>query len=437
MSLIHPKGPTCAVSELDLHALPITQHDILKSQKITKTTNNALTANTQSFDFTFDPTTLYTDLSETELYLEYKVQKPDGTLVKDTDTSAPVNNIGHSLFKSLQLLVNGEKVTANNEDYAIRAMFMDLLGTSKSDKATRMVGCQGWTKDTAGRMDVSGATNLGWVARRKACAAKETHCIVMKPHLNLISQCKLLPSFCELKFIFERSSQAFYMMQSDTETFFINITKAEMSLRQVLVRDEVVTTHNAMVMDLKYGNFNFPVTRTRVTKHTLAGGSQSYSWTQPDTSQIPSRIIIGLVKETACSGTKTENPFNFRSYGVKEVEVKYDDQKFELKTDFDSGMVQRAYYQLFTDTGIMACGLDCDITLEEFKNGYSLFAFDLTPDRAPEDPRINLLKQGKLTISLDFEAPTTHAVSAVICSFFDNNIQLNSDRLPVTDYHMA
>ena len=79
MSLIHPHGPVCAVSELDLHALPITQQDILKSQTTVKTTNNALTAHTQSFDFTFEPTTLYTDLGDTELYLEFKVQKPDGT----------------------------------------------------------------------------------------------------------------------------------------------------------------------------------------------------------------------------------------------------------------------------------------------------------------------------------------------------------------------
>ena len=100
-------------------------------------------------------------------------------------------------------------------------------------------------------------------------------------------------------------------------------------------------------------------------------------------------------------------------------------------------MTQRAYNQLFKDTGIQACGIDCDLTIDEFEKGYTLFAFDLTPDRTPEDNRINLLRQGKLTISLRFRNALPHSVTTIICSFFDNNIQLNSDRLPVTDYYMA
>ena len=174
-----------------------------------------------------------------------------------------------------------------------------------------------------------------------------------------------------------------------------------------------------------------------MTKHTLDAGSLEYSWTQPDTSQIPSRLVIGLVKETAASGTKTENPFNFKHYNVSHVEVKFNDQKFEVETNFGEGKVQRAYNQLFKDTGIQACGVDCDLTVEEYMDGYTLFAFDLTADRTPEDVRINLLRQGKLTISLRFRAATPHSISAIICSFFDNMIQLNSDRLPVTDYYMS
>ena len=53
MSLIHQAINTCAVGELDLHPVPITQKDILKTIPITKTTNNALTNTTTSFDLTF------------------------------------------------------------------------------------------------------------------------------------------------------------------------------------------------------------------------------------------------------------------------------------------------------------------------------------------------------------------------------------------------
>ena len=437
MSLLHHQGQVCAVSELDLHAVALTQKDILKSQTITKTTNNALTDHTESFDFTFEPTSLYTDLGDAELYMEFEVVNAAGTPLDAGDEAAPVNNLAHSLFSGCQLLINGEKVTGNNEEYAFKAEMLDQLGVQKDDKAGRLQGCQKWCKDTAGQMETRGANNTGWVARRAEFSAQRLHSVVMRPHIDLLKQCKLLPSHCELKFIFERSSPAFYMMQAAGETFWVKIKKAEMTLRQVTVRDEVAEVHNKTVMDPQFGPFNYPITRCRVTKHTLDAGSQEYSWTQPDTTQIPSRIVLALVKETSASGTKTENPYNFQHYGVKEVSVKYDDQKFELKTDFTGGNTVRAYNQLFKDTGLLALGQDCDITLKEFQNGYTFFAFDLTPDRTPEDSRINLVKQGKLNISYRFAAPTNHAISAMICAFYDNNIQLNADRLPVTDFHMT
>ena len=437
MSLIHPNGLTCAVGELDLHAVQITQKDILKSQTVTKTTNNALTDHTDSFDFTFEPSALYTDLSEAELYLEVEVIDAGGTPLAVGDEAAPVNNLAHALFESVQLLLNGEKVTGNNDEYPLKSQILDLLCVEKRDKETRLQGCQKWMADTAKYMEIRGPTNPGWIARRLEFSSRRKHAILMRPHLDLIKQCKLLPSHCGLKFIFERTNPTFYMQQAADQTFWVKITKAEMSLRQVVVRDEVVMVHNKAVMSRELGPFNYPITRVKVTKHTLDHGSQEYSWTQPDTTQIPARLVLALIKETATSGTKTENPFNFQNYGVREVVVKYDDQKFEVKSDFAGGNTVRAYHNLFKETGLLATGLDCGITLEEFQNGYTLFAFDLTPDKTPENARINLLKQGKLTIGLRFNAATTHAISAVVCAFYNNIIQITADRLPVTDFHMV
>ena len=437
MSLLHPNGQTCALGELDLHAVAITQKDIVKSQATTKTTNNALTEHTDSFDFTFEPSSLYTDLSETDLYLEFEVVDAAGTPLAVGDDAAPVNNIGHALFSSVQLLVNGEKVTGNNEDYAFKSNLLDTVGVEKDDKETRLLGCQKWMKDTTGHMEARTADNKGWTARRAEFASRRRHAVLIRPHIDLVKQCKLLPSHCELKFIYERSSPAFYMMQAPDKAFRIKITKAEMSLRQVTIRDEVVEVHNKMVMNPQYGPFNYPITRCRVTKHTLDGGSQEYSWTQPDTTQIPWRVLLCMVKETAASGAKGENPYNYKNYGVREVLLKYDDQKFEVKTDFETGNTVRAYARLYRETGLLALGANCDITLKEFQDGFTIFAFDLTPDRTPEDGRINLVKQGKLTIALRFATPTVHAISTIICAFYDNNIQLTADRLPVTDFYMS
>ena len=437
MSLLHAAGNTCAVSELDLHALPVTQKDIIKTIPITKTTNNALTDTTTSFDFTFEPSNNYTDLNEASLYLEYQVVQPDGTVVTAADEAAPVNNILHSVFSNVQMLVNGEKLTGNYEQYPYKSYITDLIATEYRDKQTRLKGCQKWLPDTAGQMDTRDAPNAGWFQRRADSAGPHVKSVVGKPHLDMLDQCKLLPSHCELRFIFERTTNLFHMQQAADQDYSIVIKKAEMTIRQVVVRDEVVEVHNKSVMDPRMGAFNYPISRSKVIKHTLPQGAQDYTFTLPDTTQIPSQLILGLVKESASAGSKSENPYNFKHYDIRETVVQFDHQKFEIKTNFTTGNVIKAYARLYSETGIQASGLDCGITLDDFKNGYTLLAFDLTADRTPEDARINLVRQGKVTLSLRFGTALPHPVSVICLSSYDNLIQLTADRLPVTDFIMS
>ena len=147
----------------------------------------------------------------------------------------------------------------------------------------------------------------------------------------------------------------------------------------------------------------------------------------------PSQLILGLVKESASAGSKGENPYNFKHYDIRETAVQFDDQKFEVKTNLTTGNVTRAYVRLYNEMGIQASGLDCGITLEDFKKGYSLLAFDLTADRT----RIDLVSQGKVTISMIFGTALRHPVSVICLSSYDNLILQTGDRLPVTDFTMS
>ena len=253
-------------------------------------------------------------------------------------------------------------------------------------------------------------------------------CVIGRPHLDILNQCKLLPSHCELRFMFGRSTNLFSMSQADNRVI---IKKAEMSLRRVVVRDEVMEVHNKSVVDPRMGPFNYPISRSKVIKHTLAQRAQDYTFTLPDTTRIPTQLILGLIKESASAGCKGQNPFNFKHYNIRETVVQIDNQKFEVQTNFTTGNVARAYRRLFKETGIQASGLDCGVTLSEFQAGYTLLAFDLTANRTPEDARINLLRQGKVSISMTFGTALPHPVSVICLSSYDNLIQLTTDRLPV------
>ena len=332
------------------------------------------------------------------------------------------------------MIINGEKLTGNFEQYPYKAYITDLIATEYRNKVTRMAGCQKWVADTAGQMDTRDASNNGWLKRQADSVGFAVKSVVEKPHLDMLDKCKLLPSHWEVRFMFERSTNLFYMQQAEDQEYSVIIKKAEMTLRHVVVQDVVVEVHNKSMVDPRMGPFNYPMSRSKVIKHTLTRGSQDYTFTLPDTTQIPSQLILGLVKESASAGSKGENPYNFKHYDIRETVVQFDDQKFEVKTNFTTGNVGQAYARLFKETGIQDSGLDCGITLEKFKQGYTLLAFNLTADRAPADARINLVRQGKVTISMRFSLALTHPMSVICLSSYDN---LTPDRIPVTDFVMS
>ena len=191
-----------------------------------------------------------------------------------------------------------------------------------------MEGCQKWIPDTAGQMDIRAADNAGWMKRWDDSVGAEHKFVVGTPHLDILNQCKLLPSHCELRFMFERSTNRFNMSQAADQDYSTIIKKAEMSLRQVVVWDEVMEVHNKSVLDPRMGPFNYPISKSKVIKHTLAQGAQDYTFTLPDTTQIPTQLILGYVKESASAGSKGLNPF--KHFDIRETVVQFDDQKFEV-----------------------------------------------------------------------------------------------------------
>ena len=238
-------------------------------------------------------------------------------------------------------------------------------------------------------MNVAGAANLDFVVRRAHPADRDLQALGGKPHLDMLHQCKLLPSHCEVKFTFQRSPANFYMMQTAALDYFVKIKKPEMTLRQVQVRDEVAEVHNKAVHNGEMGPFNFPISRGNLVKHMLTQGSLEYTFNLPDTTQIPTNVVLGFVKETASSGTKTENPYNFQHYNVRDIVLQFDDQKFHVQT-------------------------------------------------APcEDALIHLLLQGKLNFNLMFGTVLHNPVSVIVYAVYDNLIQLTVDRIPVTDFGMV
>ena len=158
MSYVHPYSKRCEKSEVDLFSVPPTQLSLEKGRWIDYRPLSSVENPDSAITFLIAGTDEYIDLSKTILYVEGKVTDGNGdALSGGTQTNvAPVNNFLHSLFKQVDVYLNGKQVTPAMGTYAYRSYIETLLNYDVSAKKSQLSSAL-YFKDTAGQMDARGA----------------------------------------------------------------------------------------------------------------------------------------------------------------------------------------------------------------------------------------------------------------------------------------
>ena len=101
----------------------------------------------------------------------------------------------------------------------------------------------------------------------------------------------------------------------------------------------------------------YPLRRVTCKTITIPAGHFDISHEKLFSGQLPNscltyyRIVIGLVRNNAFSGSRTHNPFNFQQFGLTEIAVYVDGQQHgqgikPLKVHYESNLYIRAYNML-------------------------------------------------------------------------------------------
>ena len=160
------------------------------------------------------------------LHVQVKVTRANGDDLDLVDPVGPVNNWLHSLFRQVDVYLNGTLVTPSTNTYAYM-----LLSYGTDAKVTQLTS-QLWHKDTATHMDaveiVEGpAANRGFVARRANIVRSRVVDLMGRLHVDLFLQDKFLINGVDVKIRLVRSKSAFALMAGGVNTDYkINIVNA-------------------------------------------------------------------------------------------------------------------------------------------------------------------------------------------------------------------
>jgi hypothetical protein len=436
-----------------------------------------------TIEFNVAATDEYIDLNQSELVIYVSIRKQsDKSIIKSTDNVGPVNNFIHSLFDQVILSLNNTQIENSNGSYPYRAYIENLLNYGFDAKTSHLVSSL-FIKDSPGSMDsikfsktdntkeisyFTGDTltipkpetndapsiiqltnkikvvdttidpyaevNHGLLDRKQIFNGKTVE-LSGRLHIDLFNSDRYLINRIPFKLTLQRSKPSFYLMSaSTTENYYAHIDKANLFIRKVKIAPSVMDFHIKQHQTL---NANYPIRRVIVKQITIPKDIVSFLIDNVNIGKMPRRVVLGFVEHEAAIGTFKKNPYNFQNFDVEKINLIVAGHSLPyrqgIELDFTNNNYVRGYNTIFKGLNSNAYETGNDITYNDFKNGYSLYVFNLTPDMC-DSYHSSLPKIGNLEIDIKFRTTTTVAINAIVYLEFDNNIQITNLRQVVADY---
>lgn len=439
MAFVHELSCECAKSELDLFSVPPTQTSIQSANYVEYNPISTITEGTPIEFVVGASGEDYIDLSSTQLFVRAQILTGDNKKITKTSKVGPINNFIHSLFAEVDVRLNGTLISSTNNTYAYRAYLETLLSYGRDAKKSFLTAGL-YYKDTAGAMDMNDVTkkegeeNEGLISRHSFFQDGDTVDLMGFIHSDMFFQDKYLPSDVGLRIRLVRNKDSFCLMSdADTADFKVKIRDCKLFVRKAKLTPSVFLAH---AQALEKTTAKYPIKRVVCKTYTIPAGNLSSTQENLFSGQLPSRIILGIVDNDAFNGCYTKNPFNFKHFDVSQISIYLDGQLSSIKPlelNYEANQYITGYLSLFQGTNKYKKDSGNDINRDEYGEGYSLYAYDLTPDMN-DDNYFNLVREGSVRVDLKFRKPLPNVVNVIALAESENMLQIDKFRNITHDY---
>ena len=380
-------------------------------------------------------------MSSTILQVQVKIIKDDGSNLEDTDQIGPVNLFLQSMFSQVDVSLNGRLVSHSSSTYGYRALLETLLNYGKDATESQLTSSL-FYKDTAGKMDVTNplatnaTANLGLKKRAKFTRGSKVIDLSGPLHADICFQGKYLLSGLDLKIKLHRAKDSFCLLSDEEEASYkVRVIGASLLIRKVTLSPPIILAH---AKALEKGTAKYPLKRVLVKSFTVPQGDLSITKEGLFTGQLPTRLVVGLVDNSAYNGSYGTNPYNFQHFNLNKFGVFLDGQQIPLrpltsKFSEDGGQQYILNYQtLYSGLNKQYKDFGSIVDREDYPNGYCLLCLDLTPDYSGGG-HFQLRKNGNLRLELGFAEPLPSTVNVVVYAEFESVIEIDRSRTVFVD----
>lgn len=382
----------------------------------------------QSIDFLIPNTNIYyTDLSRTYLCLRARIRRSDNTLIGNDDKVAFAQLPLTTCFRQVDVMLNQ---TLMSSQIGVNAPYKAVLDhLVYKDKDFLNSGAQSglFYYDTPGHMNATDpaatGANQGLIKRYEwSKNGAEIHVQGALPH-DLSELDQYIPSNIEIKIKLLPAIDTFSLMSSSvTENYHIEITDATLKVKFIEPTNPLILAH-ASSLEKSPAIFNYM--RSNIKSFTIPANLMSWSLDQLFSNNIPSELVVCMVKSSAYTGKYDENPYNFDNFSLSYIDFSIEgNQRKTFQPDFDKNAFTDEYLALYSDeNGRRRGGI---IELAHFKSGYAIYRIKISPG---VQRTYNLAQNRAQTrLSFRFKRALSEPVTCITYGKFYDSFRIDKSR---------
>ena len=442
MNKIHTSSQITTIPELDLFSLPPTQFSIEKTITSEYRPLSTLASNSIIEFSVSSGLNEYINLRDTVFHLRVKIniKKNAGGNIDENDWKKiqPVNNLLHSIFRTVDLEIEGKSITQSPQTYAYKAFFESYLGYTL-DAKSGVLSSSLFYNDESKKSGVSEAQ--GDYIKPSTVTGDGKGVILDlagKLHLDLLMQPKSLIGGTKLKFTLVPNDPSFYLYASDdTLSSTVDFDSAALYVTKSIVSYPVVEAHNLMIAETP---IKYPIARGVVKSFTVNQGSLDISIDNAITGIVPRRCFLVLVDSKAYNGQINYNPFKFDHFKLNYLAASLDGVQYPTVAytpNFTKDLYMREFLGLYETLNQLTTDTILMLDREEYKAGNTIFGFNFAPDPTDDCNKVgyfNPQRYGSIRFILKFSSALSQNINVLIYAEYDSLITIDGTRTPMCDY---
>jgi hypothetical protein len=393
------------------------------------------------FIFNIPPQGLtYLNLRLSRLQIEAKIVHEDNTDIPggddgDSGKIAFLNLPGSSMFSNIDISLDGNPLSDLSNSYAHYKAYLDTIMSYSDSAAICHLRSAHFAMDDPGKFDVFNATNDGFGDRASSVGASETFTINTPLYSDFFQIEKLFPPGVKLTLKLVRAPNKFVICTSLKKTYKIVVQSIKLWMRHITLFENIVQQHQRLLA--ADHPVILPFRKTEIVTFAFANNLNAISVKNMISGTLPRSVIIGFVHSDDFHGTFDTNAYNFRHLDIDFLQLDVGGvylPPHPYKPDFTNNLYQREYRDFFDNIGISQANGGNMINSVLYKEGCTLFAFDLTPDLCNGfhvHPRHN----GNITLDVHFKNPLKKAINVIAMCIYDAKLTLERKTKPKTQLY--